>query len=171
MLLNYGVEKTLESPLDCKEIQPVHPQGNQSWIFIGSTDAEVEAPVVWPPDAKSWLIWKDPDAGKRLRAGEGGDRGWDGWMASQTQWTWVWVNSRSWWWIGRPACYGSWVAKSQTQLWTDWSLWPGAQGPQEKQWPSRWEVPAQLESGPHPATREKPPSQRRPSATKNKFNK
>ena len=56
--------KTLESPLDCKEIQPVHPKGNQSWIFIGRTDAEVETPVLWPPDAKSWLIWKDPAAEK-----------------------------------------------------------------------------------------------------------
>ena len=58
------LEKTLESPLDCKEIQPVHPKGNQSWIFIGRTDAEDEAPILWPPDAKNWLIWKDPDAGK-----------------------------------------------------------------------------------------------------------
>ena len=58
------LEKTLESPLDCKEIQPVHPKGNQSWIFIGRTDAEAETPILWPPDAKSWLIWKDPDAGK-----------------------------------------------------------------------------------------------------------
>ena len=60
-------EKTLESPLDCKEIQPVHSKGNQSWIFIGRTDAEAEAPVLWPPDAKNWLIWKDPDAGKDWR--------------------------------------------------------------------------------------------------------
>ena len=58
------LEKTLESPLDCKEIQPVHPRGNQSWIFIGGTDAEAETPVLWPPDAKNWLIGKDPDAGK-----------------------------------------------------------------------------------------------------------
>ena len=58
------LEKTLEGPLDCKEIQPVHPKGNQSWIFIGRTDAEAETPILWPPDAKSWLIWKDPDAGK-----------------------------------------------------------------------------------------------------------
>ena len=58
------LEKTLESPLDSKEIQPVHPKGNRSWIFIGGTDAEVEAPILWPPDAKNWLIWKDPDAGK-----------------------------------------------------------------------------------------------------------
>ena len=54
----------LKSPLDCKEIQPVHPKGNQSWIFIGRTDAEAETPILWPPDVKSWLIWKDPDAGK-----------------------------------------------------------------------------------------------------------
>ena len=58
------LKKTLESPLDCKEIQPVHPKGNQSWIFIGRTDIEVEAPIFWPPNAKSQLIWKDPDAGK-----------------------------------------------------------------------------------------------------------
>ena len=58
------LEKTLESPLDCKEIQPVHPKGNQSWIFIGRTDAEAETLILWPPDVKSWPIWKDPDAGK-----------------------------------------------------------------------------------------------------------
>ena len=58
------LEKTLESPLDCKEIQPVHPKGNQSWVFIGGTDVEAETPIVWPPDVKNWLIWKDPDAGK-----------------------------------------------------------------------------------------------------------
>ena len=58
------LEKTLESPLDCKEIQPVHPKGNQSWIFTGRTDAEAETPILWPPDAKSWPIWKDPDSGK-----------------------------------------------------------------------------------------------------------
>ena len=58
------LEKTLESPLDCTEIQPVHPKGDQSWVFIGRTDFEAETPILWPPDAKSWLIWKDPDAGK-----------------------------------------------------------------------------------------------------------
>ena len=58
------LEKTLESPLDCKEIQPVHPKGNQSWILIGRTDVEAEIPVFWLPDVKSWLIWKDPDVGK-----------------------------------------------------------------------------------------------------------
>jgi len=96
------LEKTLESPLDCKEIQPVNTKGNQSWIFIGRTDAEAETWMFWPPDAKKWLIGKDPDAGKDWRWEEkGGDRGWDGWMAP-TQWTWVWVNSGSWWWTGRP---------------------------------------------------------------------
>ena len=58
------LEKTLESPLDYKEIQPVHPKRDQSWMFIGRTDVEAETPKLWPPDAKSWLIWKDPDAGK-----------------------------------------------------------------------------------------------------------
>ena len=58
------LEKTLESPLDCKEIQPVHTKGDQSWVFIGGTDVEAETPILWPPDVKSWLIWKDPDAGK-----------------------------------------------------------------------------------------------------------
>ena len=58
------LNKTLESPLDCKKIQPVHSKGDQSWVFIGGTDDKAEAPILWPPDAKSWLIWKDPDAGK-----------------------------------------------------------------------------------------------------------
>ena len=65
------LEKTLGSPLDCKEIQPVHPKGNQSWVFIGTTDAEAETPILWPPDAKNWLIWKDPDAGKDLKQEKG----------------------------------------------------------------------------------------------------
>ena len=59
-----ALKKTLESPLDCKEIQPVRPKGNHSWIFMGRTDAEAKTPILWPPDAKNWLIWKDPDAGK-----------------------------------------------------------------------------------------------------------
>ena len=64
------LEKTLESPLDCKKFKPVHPEGNQSWIFIGRTDAEAETPILWPPDAKSWLIGKDPGAGKDWRQEE-----------------------------------------------------------------------------------------------------
>ena len=76
MLLNCGVEKTPESPSDCKGIQPVHPKGHQSWLLIGRTDAEAETPILWPSDAKNSLVGKDPDAGERLKAGgEGGDRG------------------------------------------------------------------------------------------------
>ena len=66
------LEKTIKSPLECKEIQPVHPKGNQSWIFIGKTDAEAETPILWPPVVKNWLIWKDPDAGKDWRWEEKG---------------------------------------------------------------------------------------------------
>ena len=66
------LKKTLESPLDCKEMQPVHPKGNQPWIFIGRTDAEAETPVLWPPNVKNWLIWKDPDTGKDWRQEEKG---------------------------------------------------------------------------------------------------
>ena len=92
------LEKTLESPLDCKLIQPVNPKGNQSWIFIGRTDAETEARILWAPDVKNW-----PDAGKDWRQEEKGTtRGWIVWMASPTRWTWVWTSSGSWWWTGRP---------------------------------------------------------------------
>ena len=113
------LEKTLESPLDCKEIQPVHPKRDQSWVFIGRTDFEAETPILWPPHAKSLLIGKDSDARKGLRAGgEGDDRGRDGWMASSTQWTWVWVDSGSWWWTGRPGVL--WFMGSQ-RVGHDWA--------------------------------------------------
>ena len=96
------LEKTLQSPLDYKEIKPVNLKGNQSWIFIGRTDAEAE--VLWPPDVKSQLIGKDPDwCWERLRAGgKGDDRGRDGWMASPIWWTWVWASSRRWWRTRKP---------------------------------------------------------------------
>ena len=113
------LEKTLESPLDSKEIQPVYPKGNQSWIFIGRTDVEAETPILWPPDVKNWLIGKDPYAGKDWRREEKGwrnDRGWDGWMASLTWWTWVWVNSRSWWRTGKSGVLQSMGSQSRTQL-------------------------------------------------------
>ena len=93
------LEKTLEHPLEHQEIKPVNPKGNQPWIFIGWTDAE--APVLW-----LWCEepthWKRPWYWERLRAGEEGDnRRWDGWMASWTQWTWVWANSGRWWRTGK----------------------------------------------------------------------
>ena len=102
MLLNCGVGGDSWESLGLRgDPKPVHPKGDQSWIFIGRTDAEAETLILWPPDAKSCLIGKRPWCWERLKAGQGDDRGWDGWMASPTQWTWVWVNSRSWWWTGR----------------------------------------------------------------------
>ena len=97
------LEKTLESPLDSKEIQPVHHKGNQSWIFIGRTDGwswNSNALATWCEESTHW---KRPWCWERLRAGgEGDNRGWDGWMASPTHWTCVWSSSRSWWWTGKP---------------------------------------------------------------------
>ena len=97
------LEKTLQSPLDCKEIQPVHPNGDQSWVFIGRTDVEAETPITTATWYEELTHLKRPWCREGLGAGgEGDDRGWDGWMASPTRWTWVWVNSRSWWWTGKP---------------------------------------------------------------------
>ena len=87
------LEKTLENPLDCKEIKPLHPKGDQSWIFIGRTDVEAETPILWPPDVKNWLIWKDPDAGKDWEQEEKGTTedemaGWHHWLnGHESQWT------------------------------------------------------------------------------------
>ena len=87
------LEKTLESPLNCKEIQPVHSEGDQPWDFFGRNDAKAETLILWPPHKKSWLIGKDWCWEGLGAEGEGDDRGWDGWMASLTRWTWVWENS------------------------------------------------------------------------------
>ena len=96
------LEKTLESPLDSK-IKPVNPKGNQPQILIGRTDAEAEAPILWPPDVRRASSLEKTWCWERLRAGgEGDDRGWDGWMASPTHWTWVWANSGRWWRTGKP---------------------------------------------------------------------
>ena len=85
MFLNCGIGETLESPLECKEIQPVDPKRGQSWVFIGRTDVEAETPILWPPDVKSWLIWKAPDAGKDWGQEEKGTTedkmvGWHHWL-------------------------------------------------------------------------------------------
>ena len=96
------LEKTLESPLDCKEIKPVSPKGHEFWIFTGRTDAEPETPILWPPDAKNWLTGKDSDARKDWRWEEKGMTEDEMVDASLTRWTWVWVSFRSWWWTGKP---------------------------------------------------------------------
>jgi len=94
-------EKTFS--LDCKDIKQLNPKGNQPWIFTGMTDAKAEALILWPPDAKSQLTGKKPWCWERLKAGGKGDnRGWDGWMASPTQWTWVSASSGRWWRTGKP---------------------------------------------------------------------
>ena len=112
------LEKTLESPLDCKEIKPVNPKGNQPWMFIGKTDAETENPILSPPDAKIWLIRKNPGTGKVWRQVEKGmtEAKTVGW---QHQWTWVWASSRRWWSIGKPGvqqsmCDKKWNRTEQT---------------------------------------------------------
>ena len=118
------LEKTLESPLDWKEIQPVHLKGNQPWIFIGRADAEAETPVLWPPDAEL-THWKRPWCWEKVRAGgEGDGRGWAGWMASLTQWTWVWASSRSWWWTGRPGVLQSLGSQRVRHDWVTELNWP-----------------------------------------------
>ena len=98
------LEKTLESPLDCKEIQPVHPKGNQPWIFFGRTDAE--APLLWPPDVKSQLIGKDSDAEK-----DWGQEKKETTEDEMAGWTWVWTSSERWWWTGKPGCSSPWGHK------------------------------------------------------------
>ena len=132
MLLNCGFGEDswdLGSPLDCKEIQPVHPKADQSWVFTGRTDAKAEAPILGPPDVKRWLIWKDPDSGKDWGPEEKGTTEDEiGWMASPTQWTWVWVDSGSWWWTGRPGMLrfmGSQRVKQDwvTELYWNWNSW------------------------------------------------
>ena len=112
------LEKTLESPLDCKEIQPVHPKGNQSWIFIGRTDADswnLNTLATW---CEELTHLKRPWCWERLKAGgEGDDRGWDGWMGSSTQWTWVWANSKRLWRIGKPDMLQSLGYKESDGTW------------------------------------------------------
>ena len=125
------MEKTLESPLDSKEIKPVNTKGDPSWIFIGRTDAGAETPILWPPDEKSWHL-KRPWCWERLKAGGKGDeRGWDGWMTSSTQWTCVWLNSGSWWWTGRPDMLQSMWSQRVGHDWANELNWATGDAPQK----------------------------------------
>ena len=115
MLLNFVLQKTLERPLDYKEIQPVHSEGDQPWVSFGRNDAKAETPVLWPPHVKSWLIGKDSDAGRDW--GQEG-QGWDGWMASPTRWTGVWGGDGQ----GGLVCSDSWDRKeSDTTEQLNWT--------------------------------------------------
>ena len=117
------LEKTLESPLDCKEIQPGYPKGNQSWVFIGRTDAEAETPILWPPDVKSWLTGKDPNTGKDWRQAEKGMTedemvGWPHWRNAHELEQAPGVGDRQ----GSLACCSPWGHKeSDTTEWLNWT--------------------------------------------------
>ena len=122
MLLTVVLEKTLESPLDWKHIQRVHSKGDQSWILIGRTNAEAETPIL----CGELTHLKRPWCWERWKVGgEGDDRGWDGWMASLTQWTWVWVNSGSWWWSGKPGMLQSMGLQRTGHNWVTELNWRG----------------------------------------------
>ena len=119
------LEKTLESPLDSKEIQPVHPKGNQYWIFIGRTDDEAEVLILWPPDVKNWLIGKDADAGKDWRQEEKGPTedvmvGWHHHLDAHES---DWASSGSWWWTGKPGMVQSMGSQRVKHDWTTQLNW------------------------------------------------
>ena len=109
------LEKTLENPLDCRKIKSVNSKGNQPWIFIGRTDAEAPNTLaIW---CEELTLWKRPWCWERLKArGRGDNRGWDGWMASSTQWTWVWASYGRWWRTGKFSVLQSLRTQSQTRL-------------------------------------------------------
>ena len=119
------LDKTLESPLDCK-IKPVNPKGNQSWIFIGKTDAKAESPILFATCCEELSNWKRPWYWERFKAeGERDNKVWDGWMTSLTGWTWVWASCRSWWWTGKPGLLHSMRSQRVRCYWVtelNWDL-------------------------------------------------
>ena len=121
MLLNCGVGEDSRESLGLQGDTTSPPKGNQSWIFLGRTDAEADTPILWATWCEELSHLKRPWCWERLKAGgEGDDRGWDVWMASPTRWTLVWARSRSWWWIGKPGMLQSMGLQSRTQL-SDWT--------------------------------------------------
>ena len=154
------LNKTLESPLDCREIKPVSLKGSQFWIFTGRTIAEAESPIFWPPDAKNWFFGKDPDGGKDWRQEEKGTTEDEKVETWQTRWMWVLASSGSWWWTGKPVMLQSmgsqrvrhdWVTelKIDYPLYCEWASsnhlkaliekhWPGGRGNLASSWPLYW---------------------------------
>ena len=137
------LEKTLESPLDCKEIQPVHPKGDQSWVFIGRTDTEAETPILWPPHAKSWLIGKNPDAGRDWGQEEKGMTedemaGWHHWLDGHES---VWIPG-----VGDGqgglVCCDSWGCKESDM--TEWLIWSDWKSQVNKYQHSMWANASEL---------------------------
>ena len=126
------LEKTLKSPLDCKKIQPVYPKGNQSWIFTGRTDNEAENSNILATWCEQLTHLKRPWCWERLKVGgEGDGRGRDGWMASLTQWTWIWASSGSWWWTGKPGVLQSMGSQRVRHNWVtelNWNLFYNVTG-------------------------------------------
>ena len=143
MLLNCGVGEDSWESLDCKEIQPVHPKGDQSCVFIGRTDVEAETPILWPPEVKSWLIWKDPDAGKDWGQEEKG-------MTEDEMVRWYHRLRHGFGWIpgvsdrqGGLVCCGSWGRKKSGMTerlnWTE-SSWGNCKGSQIGEWEEGWKI-------------------------------
>ena len=128
------LEKTLESPLDCKEIQVGHPKGDQSWVFISRTNVEAETSILWSPDVKSWLIWKDPDAGKdwgqeEKQMTEDEMAGWHHLLNEHE----FWVNSGSWWWTGKPGVLQSMGSQRVGHDWVTELYWTVVNTPDLRQ--------------------------------------
>ena len=133
------LEKTLDSPLNCKEIQPVHPKRDQSWVFIGRTDVEAETPILWSPDVKNWLIWKDPDSGRDWRQEEKGMTedemvGWHQWL-DEPEFGWTLGVGDGY---GALACWSPWGHKELDT--TEWLNWTELKNWLEMQKPNKTEI-------------------------------